>query len=297
MLSGLEHQNFQVLSCCEICSKSYDKHWKVVNHIRKNKDKEHKLFLSQQEKQALDIYLCSDRSLFHKKLFDVKNIFCGISFTNFCRILHKRFSSEEMEAIRINRISKTLADIPKTAQHNANVSKGVKEAWLDGKFDTPEIIEARRIGYLNRRSFVGSGNPMYGKPSPKGAGHGKGGIRQDIGHYVRSRWEANVARIANLVKRAYLYEPRRFSVTINGVEYTYCPDFYFPCKNLFYEIKGHARSSVDWKCTCKSCSKNKLIIPAIITQYKIKLILIGSQEYKRLERLFAKRIPLWEKSR
>ena len=56
---------------------------------------------------------------------------------------------------------------------------------------------------------------MYGKPSPKGSGFGKGGVRKDIGHYVRSTWEANVCRIFKYMNRDYKFESKRFKIVID----------------------------------------------------------------------------------
>jgi hypothetical protein len=96
-----------------------------------------------------------------------------------------------------------------------------------------ERAEALRKAYSLR--FSGSGNPMFGRPSP----HRKGGLREDLGHYVRSNWEADFARILNLHHIAYEYEPRTFTlVTRAGEILHYTPDFYVPSTNTFYEIKG-----------------------------------------------------------
>jgi len=81
----------------------------------------------------------------------------------------------------------------------------------------------------------GENNPMFGKPSP----HRKGGFREDLGHYVRSAWEADFARILRFFKLSYQYEPKTFALKKsegNIVHYT--PDFYVPAKKTFYEIKG-----------------------------------------------------------
>jgi hypothetical protein len=81
----------------------------------------------------------------------------------------------------------------------------------------------------------GSGNSMFGMPSP----HRKGGFREDLNHYVRSSWEADFARILKLHNLEYEYEPETFELKRdNGKILNYTPDFYVPSKNTFYEIKG-----------------------------------------------------------
>lgn len=286
-----------LFSQCPVCDKVYDEYWKIVNHIRKTKDQPHQIFLEKQEAQFIDVYLSSPRQKLHDNLAIHKNIFAGTSFAHTSKILRNKYTEEELENLRKERISATLSGVAKTPEHNKKVSKAVEQAWKDGKFDTEEIKQARQRGYDQRRSYRGKNNPMYGKPSPRGAGRGKGGIRQDLGHYVRSRWEANVCRICLYYQREYEYEQDRFSVVIDGTDYTYCPDLYFPKKKLYYEIKGHARSSSEWHCTCKTCIKNKKIMPAVIEQYGIRLILVGKYEYMRMRRLFMHQIPNWENER
>jgi DNA polymerase III alpha subunit len=86
--------------------------------------------------------------------------------------------------------------------------------------------------------FSGSKNPMFGKTPP----HGKRGFRKDLGHFVRSSWEADFARILKLYNLDYQYEPKTFPLTReNGEIINYTPDFYVPSKNTFYEIKGFLR--------------------------------------------------------
>jgi len=81
----------------------------------------------------------------------------------------------------------------------------------------------------------GKNNPMFGKPCP----HRKGGFRADLGHYVRSSWEADFARILKYYNVGYTYEPQTFElIKPNGEIMHYTPDFYVESQNTFYEIKG-----------------------------------------------------------
>ncbi len=81
----------------------------------------------------------------------------------------------------------------------------------------------------------GANNPMFGKTPP----HRKGGFRNDLGHYVRSSWEADFARILRLHHINYQYEPKTFRlVKTDGEVLNYTPDFYIPSQHTFYEIKG-----------------------------------------------------------
>mgnify|MGYP001558356273 CR=1 FL=1 len=82
----------------------------------------------------------------------------------------------------------------------------------------------------------GASNPMYGKPPPRGSGRGRGGLRTDLGHYVRSRYEANYCRILKLKSTVYTYEPETFHFEHEEMSYT--PDIYIPKEDLYIEIKG-----------------------------------------------------------
>lgn len=71
----------------------------------------------------------------------------------------------------------------------------------------------------------------------------KGGTRKDIGIYVRSKMEANVARYYTFLKINWVYEPRefKFDKIKRGTKY-YKPDFYLPAPiRLFIEVKGYFR--------------------------------------------------------
>jgi len=94
---------------------------------------------------------------------------------------------------------------------------------------------ANKFKEAHSKRMSGKGNSMFGMPAP----HRRGGFRKDLNHYVRSSWEADFARILNLHKIKYQYEPKTFALTrSNGEISNYTPDFYVPSKNTFYEIKG-----------------------------------------------------------
>ncbi len=71
--------------------------------------------------------------------------------------------------------------------------------------------------------------------SPK-ASKGKNGIRQDIDPNINfySTWEANVARVYNLVDLKWKYAPTLFDLG----EHTYRPDFYLTSFDTYVEIKN-----------------------------------------------------------
>lgn len=71
--------------------------------------------------------------------------------------------------------------------------------------------------------------------SPK-ASKGKSGIRDDINTNTvfYSTWEANIARVFNLIDIKWKYAPKIFDL----VEHTYRPDFYLPDHDMFIEVKN-----------------------------------------------------------
>ncbi len=117
----------------------------------------------------------------------------------------------------------------RTAKKISETLQGRKweETW--GEERTQEL---KKVLSLRMR---GENNPMFGKPSP----HRKGGFREDLGHYVRSTWEADFARILNYCKADYTYEPKTFElIKSDGEIVHYTPDFYVKSQNTFYEVKG-----------------------------------------------------------
>lgn len=104
----------------------------------------------------------------------------------------------------------------------------------------------------------------------------KGGIREDLGHYCRSSWEANFARILKYLNRNYEHESQYFELS-NGKTYT--PDFYDYKKDCFYEIKGF------WIRDAKEKFEQfKLDYP------HIKIRLIEHKKYKRIINIFKNKI-------
>ena len=71
--------------------------------------------------------------------------------------------------------------------------------------------------------------------SPK-ASKGKFGIREDVSPSIifYSTWEANVARVFNLVNINWRYAPKIFDLG----EHTYRPDFYLSDFDIFIEVKN-----------------------------------------------------------
>lgn len=87
--------------------------------------------------------------------------------------------------------------------------------------------------------FSGTKNPMYGRPPKETKTYTKSGFREDLGHYVRSSWEADIARVFIFLEWKYEYESHTFElIQDSGSKITYTPDFFIPEQNTFYEVKG-----------------------------------------------------------
>jgi len=137
--------------------------------------------------------------------------------------------------------------------------------------------------------MVGRKNPIF-KNSSSG-NYAKGGIRDDLGHYVRSSWEANVARYLKfLIEKGeikkYEYEPDTFCFElIKRGNRSYTPDFKITEKNdsvLYWEVKGWMDKS----------SKVKLKRMAKYYPH-IKIVLIEKKQYDEIKK-WKRLIPYWE---
>ncbi|MNC02764.1 Phage endonuclease I [compost metagenome] len=112
----------------------------------------------------------------------------------------------------------------------------------------------------------------------------KTGIRQDIGHFVRSTWEANYVRILKFKKINYQFEPQIFwLIAPDGRQISYTPDFYLIEKDMYIEVKGFwyedARQKFD----------------LFREQYPdIKIDVVDTKVYNVLEKQFKPLIKEWE---
>lgn len=110
---------------------------------------------------------------------------------------------------------------------------------------------------------------------------GIGGTRNDIGHYVRSTWEANFARYLIYTNQKYKFEPNIFVLKNENKEIRYTPDF--KVEDKYFEIKGW------WN------EKSLKIKKLMQDQYPdIKIEYIDEIVYKQLEKQFGDKINGWE---
>ncbi len=145
-------------------------------------------------------------------------------------------------------ISKSLRGRVFTDEWKRKISESKKKEWKDGVYDNILI------------------------------GSFKAGYRADIGHFVRSSWEANFARILNYEHIDYEYEPERFDLGYTS----YLPDFYLLEKDIYIEIKG--RDSKE--------DKDKRIMCRKIHSVRIKVI--KPDKYQELKNQYRYLVPDWE---
>lgn len=108
----------------------------------------------------------------------------------------------------------------------------------------------------------------------------KRGFRKDLGHYVRSSWEANVCRILNYLNEPYEYEKYSFQISDTSC---FLPDLYLPNIGLFIEIKGYMTQG-DLKKINKFQQK----------YLHVPLVLIDGKIYKTLKETYKPFISDWE---
>lgn len=121
------------------------------------------------------------------------------------------------------------------------------------------------------------------RPTSPRAARAKAGIRLDIDEkiYFFSRWEANYARILNLLKIRWIHQPKTFQLKSRK----YTPDFYLPQRNEYIEIKNFLSEYSEQR-----DKEFRELYP------KIKLKLILKKDYLELQSKFASRIKTWEYS-
>lgn len=132
--------------------------------------------------------------------------------------------------------------------------------------------------------------PHWVNPNARGVK----GKRQDLDNlYVRSRWEANVARILNLLidsgdVEKWEYEPKIFEFPVKKGNKWYTPDFkvFFPDETyLWIEVKGWMDNN------------SKVKIKRFNRYYPEEpFYLIDSKVYKLLEKEFSEKVSIWEKA-
>lgn len=116
--------------------------------------------------------------------------------------------------------------------------------------------------------------------SPK-ASKGKNGIRNDIDPNINfySTWEANVARVYNLVGIEWQYSPTIFDLG----EHTYRPDFYLPKFDTYVEVKNYLGGY---------SLERDLLFRKKYPNTKLELIL--TKHYLNIKKCYKDLVDMWE---
>jgi hypothetical protein len=198
------------------------------------------------------------------------------------------YSEETKEKLRQGRMNKPFTKEQK--ENLSNVMKGKtksdehKQALREAKAKEDKKHRAKVNGD-NRRGSHHTRETIEHIAKTSNQKHpfrGKSGIREDIGHFVRSTWEANFARILRHLGWKYEYEPEIFWLKRkDGSEISYTPDF--KVGNTYIEIKGYwlgdAREKFD----------------LFREQYpNLKVKIIDGNKYNLYKARFAKLIKGWE---
>lgn len=165
--------------------------------------------------------------------------------------------------------------LPETQRRNIAVGN-------TGKSKSKECREKISVSLtgIKRPNMVGALNPMHLHPNSYKSIRGKAFVREDLGLFLKSTWEANILRVFRSLGLNVDYEPRYFSLSGGR---TYRPDFFIHETGEFVEVKGFwtedARSRVDM----------------FMKEYpKLHLDIIDPPVYQEYENEFKESIPNWE---
>jgi hypothetical protein len=194
------------------------------------------------------------------------------------KLRNERISSTRKERYKIGEIiqttkGKTYNELfsPEKAlelKRNISVSKSGNNSPMRNPESREKMTNSIKLGWKNGRK-----PPLNNTP--------KGGFREDIGHYVRCKWEANFCRILKYLNKDYEYESMSFTVIENDIEYTYIPDIRIKNTDIFIEIKGRQIGIQKYK--------------LFKEQYKNYFLgFIDLQKYNILKKKYKNIIPNWE---
>lgn len=192
-----------------------------------------------------------------------------------------------------DKISASLKGIKRSPETRLKMSLGrqlLKQQY--GYVNSPETRQKMRIAKLGK-SNSGESNkkrsltlkkyyrthihlPTKGSGFYSRRGQSRG-FYEDLGLYMRSLWEANVARLFSYLSIPYIYEvPIKLSCG------TFFVDFYLPIDDIYVEVRGNP---------CYRLVDKLSIAKMEYPNYNIKTIKHPS--YKVLEKEFSKVVPFW----
>lgn len=184
-------------------------------------------------------------------------------------------SQEHKNKISKKRVGKSLSE-----EHRKSIGRGLLKQ--EGKKERYKKLSERMKGHRHSKESIEK--MIKNRSNPSIPFRGKAGIRPDLNQYFRSTWEANMARVFNMMLIDYHFEPKTFWLKrSDGSDISYTPDFYLPKFDKYIEVKGYwfddAREKFD----------------LFKEQYpEIRIDVIDSDKYKAYERRFKHQIEEWE---
>lgn len=110
------------------------------------------------------------------------------------------------------------------------------------------------------------------------------GVREDLGKFFRSSWEANYARYLNFIQVQWEYESKIFYFpNVKNGAVSYKPDFYLCSTDTYVEIKGLEKSTDRTK-----WGRMKKFHP------EVRLLVVDTKKYREIETKYGGLIPHWE---
>ena len=145
---------------------------------------------------------------------------------------------------------------PNTPEHREKLSRGMRERWASGRMARTGPHWSQTEEGRQRLSHLAKGRKFSREVCKKMSAsaskrvvegrllyhRGRGGVREDLGFYVRSSWEANFARVLIHEGREFEYEPTAFELKSGK---SYVPDF--KVGECYYEVKGYMTSAAQAK--------------------------------------------------
>ena len=182
--------------------------------------------------------------------------------------------------ISLDEVTEKINEVFGTRRLKSNVCRKARELNLGTEQKRKSTLEVKVKNSISKRLVNSRG------------GNSISGMREDIGIFVRSSWEANYARYLNLMIangsiEDWEYEKTRFG--FDGVKrgpYFYIPDFKIIFKDgshEWHEVKGYMDS--------KGRSKIKRMAKFYPDE---KVVVIDKTVYGPITVEFAHKIPTWE---
>ena len=210
------------------------------------------------------------------KIFSVKTYYKKDFCSQNCAAIHNNLKRDSYTPEWRNKISLALIGKPNKFKGKQLVPRLIRNCLNCGKeFSTPKWQNHKYCCVACSIHDIGI------RPTSPKAARAKAGVRLDIDPklYFFSRWEANFARILNLLKIKWEFQPGTFDLKTQK----YTPDFYLKDYDAYIEIKNFL-SDYSRK---RDEEFRKLYSDK-------KLILILKEDYLKLQEQFSPHIENWE---